>query len=919
MAATPAGLFSSPHHHHRIVYTNRSRRRWANALDPFIAAGVVPPSLRRTGTAKAVGGTLAPRGGTFRHKPLPGPQIALDQPPPCHYYVFRRAYIRLRTRLSSVQFFVRTPDFQEEKAMLQAPTAPIDASKFVAYVQERRKKRILFKGEFLMIQRSVDPQRCTTEVGVRMGERNQYPDTLPYDHNRVVLELRPGVDDSHYINASYVNSWIREKAYVVTQSVRSKQASNEMWRTVWELGSNTMVMLTKIFDFMRVMCLQYWPQTHFQFGEIHVETLETRTYAHFVIRTFRLRKTGGPGGLNGPAANANGDGTADSAEEERIVKHFHFTEWELNSFPYISAFVELRRRVRQWMEKSPVDAPIVVHCSNGGGRSGAFLALDANLELLQRTGQLDVYEYGRTLANSRQHLIDTVDQYIFIYDVLCEAVLCNIQPIGMHQLKNRSGMYKARKDRELMEVQDSHENKLLLMLTAPLRIGDCAGGHRLENRGKNRDVMVVPPDHSRPYLQTLHGESKDYTYINAVEVDGFTRKSEFIVTEWPKVPTLDSFWTLIFDHNVHTVISLTNQPSDVKQFPQFVHNKGKRNYGPFTVEVVNYQQYPGLQSHMVKISKRPTDPVPINSQPNPDKGANKKLRGTDEIRQLLSVKRNVPNRRDLAEQMNKLTFMISEIMASGASQQQLEAEVRLCCIIQVKMWPIENKVPLSTTALIEVLKMTRSWRKRAPDRPEQRPTIVMSHNGVSRCGIFIAANVCIDQMEMDHEVDVFHAVKLIRLNRPQLIDMKDEYKYLYDLMLHWYMTSPELRQFEPLEMSNSEPDDDDRSEDGASLGAATARGTRSRSGSAARRRRGSSRHDGHSLARSKSTRASSRHANATGANSAIQRVPTGGGRDNANSLAVSGGAQMLARNASSMSAGTAAGGGSRKRETIYLN
>lgn len=30
------------------------------------------------------------------------------------------------------------------------------------------------------------------------------------------------------------------------------------------------------------------------------------------------------------------------------------------------------------------------------------------------------------------------------------------------------------------------------MLTSSLRIGDCAGGHRLENRGKNRDVMVVP-------------------------------------------------------------------------------------------------------------------------------------------------------------------------------------------------------------------------------------------------------------------------------------------------------------------------------------------------------------------------------------------------------------------------------------------
>ncbi|PIO76526.1 hypothetical protein TELCIR_01398 [Teladorsagia circumcincta] len=48
-------------------------------------------------------------------------------------------------------------------------------------------------------------------------------------------------------------------------------------------------------------------------------------------------------------------------------------------------------------------------------------------------------------------------------------------------------------------------------------------------------------------------------------------------------------------------------------------------------------------------------------------------------------------------------------------------------------------------------------------------------------------------MDTDHEVDVFHAVKMMRINRPQLIDMKDEYKYLYDLMLHWYMTNPEYR------------------------------------------------------------------------------------------------------------------------------
>lgn len=67
-----------------------------------------------------------------------------------------------------------------------------------------------------MVQRSVDPQRCTTEVAVRMGDRNQYPDTLPYDYNRVVLETRPGIDDSHYINASYVN--VRNRKFLKNSS-----------------------------------------------------------------------------------------------------------------------------------------------------------------------------------------------------------------------------------------------------------------------------------------------------------------------------------------------------------------------------------------------------------------------------------------------------------------------------------------------------------------------------------------------------------------------------------------------------------------------------------------------------------------------------------------------------------------------------
>lgn len=56
-----------------------------------------------------------------------------------------------------------------------------------------------------MILRSVDPVKCRCDVGLTMESRNQFPDTLPYDYNRVILRKLPGDKNSHYANASYVN------------------------------------------------------------------------------------------------------------------------------------------------------------------------------------------------------------------------------------------------------------------------------------------------------------------------------------------------------------------------------------------------------------------------------------------------------------------------------------------------------------------------------------------------------------------------------------------------------------------------------------------------------------------------------------------------------------------------------------------
>ena len=46
----------------------------------------------------------------------------------------------------------------------------------------------------------------------------------------------------------------------------------------------------------------------------------------------------------------------------------------------------------------------------------------------------------------------------------------------------------------------------------------------------------------------------------------------------------------------------------------------------------------------------------------------------------------------------------------------------------------------------------------------------MYRNGADVCGVYVAGSYLLDMAEQERQVDVFHAVKQIRANRPQLIN-----------------------------------------------------------------------------------------------------------------------------------------------------
>ena len=47
-------------------------------------------------------------------------------------------------------------------------------------------------------------------------------------------------------------------------------------------------------------------------------------------------------------------------------------------------------------------------CSDGAGRSGVYLAIDANIELSEEDGVIDVFGYVRKMRTQRRGLVESL-------------------------------------------------------------------------------------------------------------------------------------------------------------------------------------------------------------------------------------------------------------------------------------------------------------------------------------------------------------------------------------------------------------------------------------------------------------------------------------------------------------------------------
>ncbi|XP_069645051.1 receptor-type tyrosine-protein phosphatase F isoform X13 [Haliaeetus albicilla] len=231
--------------------------------------------------------------------------------------------------------------------------------------------------------------------------KNRLVNIMPYELTRVCLQPIRGVEGSDYINASFIDGYRQQKAYIATQGPLA-ETTEDFWRMLWEHNSTIVVMLTKLREMGREKCHQYWPaERSARYQYFVVDPMAEYNMPQYILREFKVTDAR--------------DG------QSRTIRQFQFTDWPEQGVPKTGeGFIDFIGQVHKTKEQFGQDGPITVHCSAGVGRTGVFITLSIVLERMRYEGVVDMFQTVKTLRTQRPAMVQTEDQYQLCYRAALE-------------------------------------------------------------------------------------------------------------------------------------------------------------------------------------------------------------------------------------------------------------------------------------------------------------------------------------------------------------------------------------------------------------------------------------------------------------------------------------------------------------------
>ncbi|VDD79457.1 unnamed protein product [Mesocestoides corti] len=630
--------------------------------------------------------------------------------------------------------------------------------------------------------------------------KNRSREALPYDHNRVKLKRSMNSPETDYINASFVDSYMRRKAYIAAQSPFNATTACDFWTMIVQCNISQIVFLTNQIEDGAVRCTKYWPDvdkadifsdkrhpaSERQYDSIMVQALDVVEYAHFSVRRFQVTD------LNAGATH--------------FVIQYHYHSWfaksnaassmfdsygkvtALGSTDRVSAelserdagfdhlaFIDFYFHVK--MATRLEDGPILVHCEDGVSRTSVFVAFDTLFQQLMHEHAVTVPRVCSSLRRARPNMIPTPRHFAVLYDLLFEA---GIAGHSLVDLDVRSALKTLSQRNVAAGFTYLTEQWYLLHNYTPScsRKTEVIDALSPINTQKNRYPNLLdflPPDCFRPRIppgyNSVEGTSD---YVNAVYVDGLAVKEDLILTQTPMPNTVEAFWTLVFEERVTCIVDME---------PYGYGSDNAVCYWPTSTEdsllsteleepINTFTFFPAQDTDNIVDSDEEAS-IPR------DVGAWFQVAGFQlaQVGKLTAVRR--PGCSETGRRVVfKRQMLIRRILSQTSPAGRRRAEVRTVNIFHFRAnWKQGGQVPSRAhfLQLLEVFSIDRGLG----------PAVVHCLDGATRSGLFVANHLLAEKITRDHFVDLFHTLKSLKLRRRAVIGSVCQLRFTYRVLVDW--------------------------------------------------------------------------------------------------------------------------------------
>merc|ERR1719312_1445057 len=159
---------------------------------------------------------------------------------------------------------------------------------------------------------------------------------------------------------------------------------------IWgEQGSVVIVMLSRLSENGYQLAQRYWPEEgseQYHIFEVHLVS-EHVWCEDYLVRSLYLKNS--------------------QTGETRTVTQFHFLSWPDSNIPTSTkAILEFRRKVnKSYRGRS---CPMIVHCSDGVGRSGTYVLIDMVLNrMMKGSKEIDIAATLEHIRDQRAGMVQT--------------------------------------------------------------------------------------------------------------------------------------------------------------------------------------------------------------------------------------------------------------------------------------------------------------------------------------------------------------------------------------------------------------------------------------------------------------------------------------------------------------------------------